>query len=174
VNALAKPEVGEYFAANFVSAFQKVGNFRIQNGQKQGGNVASYFCTPQGQVLDIIPGPVDAATLMREARWVEETWKLGQLQHRSESGMRSLFASAHAKRLEEDVTVPPQLKGRLTAPIAYQLAMREYNGLSPDGKAHALLAREPMAPISRVYEYVFEKILNQKVSTDPVHLRNGG
>ena len=39
-----------------MSAFQKVGTFRISNGQKQGGNVASYFCTPDGQVLHLLAG----------------------------------------------------------------------------------------------------------------------
>jgi hypothetical protein len=47
-----------------------VGTFRIVNGQKQGGNVASYFCTPDGRVLHLIAGPVDGDTLIREARWV--------------------------------------------------------------------------------------------------------
>ena len=54
--------MGDYLNRHFVSAFQKVATFQIVNGaQKQGGNVASYFCTPEGRVLHAIAGPVDAA-----------------------------------------------------------------------------------------------------------------
>ena len=50
MNALANPEVGKYVNEHFVSAFQKVATFKIVNGQKQGGNVAAYFCAPDGRV----------------------------------------------------------------------------------------------------------------------------
>ena len=76
MGALANAEVGKYLNANFVSSFQKVATFRIvAGGQKQGGNVASYFCAPDGRVLHVVAGPVDAGTLLREARWVVETTK---------------------------------------------------------------------------------------------------
>ena len=51
MNALANEEVGQYLNRHFVSAFQKVATFQINAGQKQGGNVAGYFCTPEGRVL---------------------------------------------------------------------------------------------------------------------------
>ena len=58
VNALANPEVGKYLNEYFVSSFQKVATFRIVNGgQKQGGNVASYFCAPDGRVLHVVRRP---------------------------------------------------------------------------------------------------------------------
>ena len=44
MNALADPAAGKYLNEYFVSSFQKVATFRIADGQKQGGNVASYFC----------------------------------------------------------------------------------------------------------------------------------
>ena len=70
MNALAKPEVGEFLNKNFVSSFQKVATFQIVNGQKQGGNVAAYFCAPDGRVLHCVAGPVDSGTMLREAQWV--------------------------------------------------------------------------------------------------------
>ena len=79
MGALANPEVGKFVNEYFVSAFQKVATFKIVNGQKQGGNVASYFCTPDGLVLDAVAGPVDGPTLLREARWVVETRNLALL-----------------------------------------------------------------------------------------------
>ena len=75
MNALANETVGEYVNENFVTAYQKVGTFRFnpRNGQKQGGNVAAYFCAPDGRVLHCVAGPVDAGTFLREARWTVET-----------------------------------------------------------------------------------------------------
>ena len=58
MNALANENVGNYLNKYFVSSFQRVGTFKIVNGQKQGGNVASYFCMPDGRVLDVVAGPV--------------------------------------------------------------------------------------------------------------------
>ena len=59
MNALANPEVGKYFEKYFVTSFQRVGTFKIvqtPNGpkQKQGGNVATYFCAPDGRVLHAV------------------------------------------------------------------------------------------------------------------------
>ena len=75
MNALASPEVGKYLNEYFVSSFQKVATFRIVGAQKQGGNVASYFCAPDGRVLHVVAGPVDAQSLLAEARWVVDTTK---------------------------------------------------------------------------------------------------
>ena len=59
MNALAKEKVGKYLNTHFVSAFQKVATFQVAGKAKQGGNVASYFCTHDGLVLHAIAGPVD-------------------------------------------------------------------------------------------------------------------
>ena len=53
MNALANKEVGKYLNKHFVSSYQKVGTFKIVGKQKQGGNVASYFCAPDGRVLHV-------------------------------------------------------------------------------------------------------------------------
>ncbi|MGH7226279.1 MAG: hypothetical protein ACRELF_23940, partial [Gemmataceae bacterium] len=80
MNALSNAEASKYLNDNFVATYQKVGTFTITNGgQKQGGNVASYFCTPEGRVLHVLAGPVKAGVLLREARWVVETAKLAAL-----------------------------------------------------------------------------------------------
>ena len=75
MNALANAEVGKYLNEYFACSFQKVATFRIVGQQKQGGNVASYFCAPDGRVLHVVAGPVNADTLLREAKWVVETTK---------------------------------------------------------------------------------------------------
>ena len=101
MNALANPEVGKFLNENFVSSFQKVATFRIVNGQKQGGNVASYFCAPDGRVLHIVAGPVDAATLLREAKWVVETTEKAMDECKDDGArFKAFFRKAHAERLK--------------------------------------------------------------------------
>ncbi|HEV3341906.1 MAG TPA: hypothetical protein VG125_16180, partial [Pirellulales bacterium] len=42
---------------------------------KNGGNVVSYFLTPRGGVINAVVGPVDAGTLLQEARWAVENYQ---------------------------------------------------------------------------------------------------
>jgi hypothetical protein len=156
VGALAKEEVGKYLDANFVSSFQKVATFRIVGDAKQGGNVASYFCDPDGRVVHAVAGPVDAATLLREARWAVEAYKMGVLESAGDdTRLRSFFQTAHAERLKER---PPGLAraGAAAAPLVRQ------------GQVHLLLSAAPLAEVERVYKLVFERILGEKISTAPV------
>lgn len=103
MGALASPEVGTYVNANFASSFQKVATFQIVDGRKQGGNVASYFCAPDGRVLHAVAGPVNAATFLREARWIVETAKaLVDESVKSETPFRTLLRRRHAERLRSE------------------------------------------------------------------------
>jgi hypothetical protein len=103
VNALASPEVGKYLNENFVSAFQKVATFKIVGKQKQGGNVASYFCAPDGRVLHVVAGPVDAATLLQEAKWVVENTRKAIDASKGDGGkFKAFFRKAHAERLQAE------------------------------------------------------------------------
>jgi hypothetical protein len=103
VNALADEKVGKYINEYFVSSFQKVATFRIVNGQKQGGNVATYFCAPDGRVLHAIAGPTDAGTMLREAQWVVETTKKAMAEAKGDgTKFKAFFRKAHADRLRED------------------------------------------------------------------------
>jgi len=91
--------VGKYLNENFVASFQKVATFRIVGGQKQGGNVASYFCAPDGRVLHVIAGPVDAATMLREAKWVVETTEKAMDDAKGDGAkFKAYFRKAHAER----------------------------------------------------------------------------
>jgi len=116
VNALANPEVGKYLNEYFVSSFQKVATFRIVGAQKQGGNVASYFCAPDGRVLHVLAGPVDAATMVHEAKWVVDTTKKAMAASKDDgAAFKAYFRKAHADRLRQEhglvveaVTVDPE------------------------------------------------------------------
>lgn len=113
MNALASPEVGKYVNEFFVASYQKVATFRIVNGQKQGGNVASYFCAPDGRVLHVVAGPVDAATLLREAKWVvETTQRLMKDSDGDGAKFKSLLRTAHADRLRRE-------HGLVVEPVAF-------------------------------------------------------
>jgi len=61
-----------------VAAHQQVGDFIATNVNgtivKQGGNVASYFCTPGGRVIHAVIGPVNADELLKEANWALTAW----------------------------------------------------------------------------------------------------
>jgi hypothetical protein len=103
VNALANPEVGKYVNEYFASSFQKVATFKIVNGNKQGGNVAAYFCAPDGRVLHLVAGPVDAATMLKEAKWVvEKTKKAIELSKGDGGVFKSEMRKAHAERMKSE------------------------------------------------------------------------
>jgi hypothetical protein len=103
VNALANPEVGKYVNEYFCSSYQKVATFKIVNGQKQGGNVATYFCAPDGRVLHCVAGPVDAATFLREAKWVVEQTKKAIEYSKDDGGkFKSYMRTAHSQKLKND------------------------------------------------------------------------
>ena len=137
MNALANPEFGKYLNQHFVSAFQKVGTFRIVGRAKQGGNVASYFCAQDGRVLHVVAGPVNAQTLLREAKWVVETVKKSLTESKkSGKSFKAQFRTAHADRLHKE----------------HHLAVRPVMFDSPNaGTKSALSYRDPagntLAPI---------------------------
>jgi len=70
--------VARYLGEHFVAAHQQVGSFEVVNEfgvlKKNGGNVASYFCTPDGRVIHAITGPVKGQELMAAAQWAVEAY----------------------------------------------------------------------------------------------------
>jgi hypothetical protein len=169
VNALANPEVGKYINEYFCSAFQKVGTFRIVGKQKQGGNVATYFCAPDGRVLHCIAGPVNAPTMLREAKWVVENTKKAIELSKGPDGkgdggkFKAYFRKAHADKLRaetglvvEPVTYDPVIvqdpKSALTyndptgQPLAPQLPPPPIDGPDVTLRVKALQAEAARAP----------------------------
>jgi hypothetical protein len=218
VGALANAEVGKYLNEHFVSSFQRVGTFKIVGNQKQGGNVASYFCAPDGRVLHIVAGPVNAATLLKESKWVVETAKKAIEESKGDGGkFKAIFRTAHAQRLRnehglvvEPVTYDPPVEqdpksaltyndpsGRPLAPVltpvpvdgpdvtfkAKQDAAAAMPGarelldrkggrwqLGNQGRVHQLMSGHCMVKIEKVYASIFEGILGERVSTEPVQV----
>jgi hypothetical protein len=126
-----------------VAAYQQVGSFEVidEHGklQRNGGNVASYFCTPQGRVIDAITGPVAGNELLDEARWAVAAY---------DEARGGLPGDVPAKLARAHRQSSPQGRG---------------NG-GQQSAIHKLLAGNPLPPISAVYEEIFERILGQRVS----------
>ena len=137
MNALANPEVGKYLNEHFVSSFQKVATFRIVGKQKQGGNVASYFCAPDGRVLHVIAGPVNAQTLLKEAKWVVETATKAIKDSKDDGAkFKAIMRTAHAARVRTEY-------GLVVEPVTYDAPKQDANSpltyRDPSGR--------PLAPI---------------------------
>ena len=110
--------MGRFIGENFEATHQKVGTFQIVNGQKQGGNVASYFCLSDGTVVHAVAGPLDAQRFLREAKWAIEVRKLAMTEAAGESARyRSTIRKAHLERLAAEHGLPLQAKvlPRITA-----------------------------------------------------------
>ncbi len=103
MGALNNEEVGKFVNEYFVSSYQKVATFKIVNGNKQGGNVAAYFCAPDGRVLHCIAGPVNAPTFLKEARWVVETAKTCIKESKGNGAkFKEMLRKAHAEKLKSE------------------------------------------------------------------------
>jgi hypothetical protein len=191
VSALAKGEVGKFINRHFVSSFQRVGTFRINQGRKQGGNVASYFCAPDGRVLHAIAGPVEAKALLEEARWVVEKTKDALERSKGDaSKFKAIMRRHHAERLKDkyDVQVTAVVKDHALQDLTTASAYRDAKGrrLAPvlslppiegeekrqpqtnGAKVHRLLAAHAMLKIPDLYGAVFQGILGETVTTKPV------
>jgi hypothetical protein len=190
--------VGNYVNEHFYSAYQKVGTFKIVNGQKQGGNVATYFCLPDGTVLNAIAGPVDAKTFLQEARWVVETRKTAITESKGEYGPYTVyFRNAHAERflqqsgggaignqrIVRDVRTGkiisrgpantafgvPQMNPFIGQPAApSKLPATRPVMMPPQAQVQWLLGTRTAPKLNEIYKLVYEGILGEKISNLPV------
>jgi hypothetical protein len=175
---LTDSQVGKYMNTHFVSSYQKISNFRINGNKKQGGNVASYFCMPDGTVLHAVAGKVDADEFLREARWAVESWKLAQLVAPDLFRGQALFRKLHTDRLRQDYHLdvsklllsPTGSLKTLTPQI--NRGKGKHRKLDNQGKVHLLLAANPLPRLDQIYTTVFVEILNQRISTAPVMVRS--
>jgi hypothetical protein len=172
VNALNDPQVADYLNENFVCTYLKVGTFQIVNGQKQGGNVASYFCLPDGSVIHAIPGQVNANKLIHEARWAHDTRKAAlTFGTNLETGTVSMrkysehIAKAHTERYFAE-------GGRRGAAWGNQAELPlNMPAATSQARAHWLMARSPLIRLDDLYPTVWTQILGEQLSTLPVQKR---
>ena len=158
---------------NFVCTYLKVGTFQIINGQKVGGNVASYFCLADGAVMHAVPGQVNADKLLNESRWAYETRKsaltMGTNLETGLVDMRKYSAQvgkAHTERFFSDKAGAGGMWGKQTA-----LPMKMPMVATQQAQAHWLLARSPLVRLETLYPTVWTQILREQLSTLPVDKR---
>jgi hypothetical protein len=138
VSALSDKKVGEYLGQHFVCAFQRVGTFKIVGKQKQGGNVASYFCAPDGRVLHAIAGPVDGPTFLRESQWIIQTAKKAIKDADGDGGkFKIAMRTAHAEKLRQD-------HGLAVEPITFDPPEPQKEG---DALTYRDPSGQPLAPV---------------------------
>jgi hypothetical protein len=144
--------VGRYLSQHFVAAHQQVGEFQVidQSGQlvKTGGNVATYFTTPDGRVVHAVLGPVSADELLEESRWAVGLYRRAQ----AEGGdLAAPVVLAHRETLQRD----PSAGGRCATPR----------------RVHEFLAAHPLPRLEDVYREVFTRSLGQALSRDAADVR---
>jgi len=137
--------------------------------KKQGGNVASYFTLSDGRVLHVVVGPVAAATLLNEARWVVETRKLAVMKAQgNDAKYKTSWGRAHAERLQAEHGIAMNSHRGKQYPASRYFAPGIHSGISAQAKIHSMLANAPLSGIDKIYRDVFEKVLNQRTSNLPV------
>ena len=74
--------MGEFIGKHFVATFQQAGDFEVVsvngNLKKNGGNIVSYFCTPQGRVIHAVGKQVSPQRLLQEGEWAMDVYRRAQ------------------------------------------------------------------------------------------------
>ena len=143
MNALANPEVGKFINEHFCASFQKVATFKIVGNQKQGGNVAAYFCAPDSRVLHVVAGPVGADQMLHEAKWVVETVKKAIEESKGDGvKFKAAMRKAHAEKLRREF-------GLVVEPVPIDIAPQDPNSALTynDPSGRPLAPKLPPPPI---------------------------
>ena len=158
-----------------MSAYKKVGTFRKDGDTKTGGNVATYFCLPDETVVHVIPGPVNAATFLREARWAVDVCESAVLEHPDDpAAQRDYLKLAHGLRhlADRGRQIPRAGQGTTQAARVSGLMPKSLpRGTDPVSQAHWLLWSKPLPPLADIYRTVWTDILNEQVTDAPVRAR---
>ena len=188
MNALADAKVADYLQSHFVATYLKVGTFQIVGDRKVGGNVACYFCLPDGTVLHAVPGPANGPTFLKEARWAWEIRK-STLTHATDlvtgqidkGRWQSEVKKAHEERFV--AATNPQLarKLRVGAMAGAQNGNNAHANVplpadlprhvNQQTQVHWLLATRPLERIGQIYPIVWQEILREQLSNLPVAMR---
>ena len=174
---MTNEQVGEYVGTHFVAAHKKVGTFQKNGANKNGGNVATYFCRPDGTVVHAVPGPVNADVFLREARWAVDVHESAVLDHGDDrEAQREHVRTAHATRYlagrRGGEALARGTKGTVPAARLDGLMPREMPRGGPTlPRAHWLLWSDPLPRLAVVYRTVWTDILNEQVTDVPVRVR---
>ncbi len=153
-----------------------MGTFKVVDGVKQGGNVASYLCLSDGTVVHAVAGPLNARQYLQELRWAVDLRKLAASESGGDIGKyRGVIRKGHLERLAAGSglrlaphTLPVLTNGPPPVPTPDQIRTPAGRALGNQGQVHALLAYYPVPKIQQLYTIVFEDVLKEQVSTLPV------
>lgn len=138
--------MGELLGRRFIATHRQIGRFEVLDDhgalKKNGGNVASYFCTHDGRVINAVLGPVTATELLDEARFAIENAPPDS-QGFDLAELRAKLADAQRRRGES--VQPNEGRGRAV---------------------HRFLADHPLAKVDDIDRRVFAELLNEQVDTD--------
>jgi hypothetical protein len=137
--------------------------------------VASYFCAPDGRVLHVVAGPVNADTMLREAKWVVETTKKAIDEAKGDGGkFKAFFRKAHAERLKNE-------HGLSVEPVTFDPPADDQDGAltyrDPSGRPLApKLAPPPLDGPDVTFRSALElqEVESKAAGARPVRDRRGG
>jgi hypothetical protein len=153
--------------------------------QKNGGNVASYFCTADSRVVHAIAKPVSADKLLQAAVWAVETHRgalladpqdlLIQREFVQQAHLAKLDTTSESFRWKIDEEMPEATKAydkkmkdgktrwEKSPESAFLIASRWAARKLGGNRAHQIMAAQPLAELSEVYKEVFEELTNERV-----------
>jgi hypothetical protein len=176
----AKPSVIEAVSRDYVAAWESVAplnvdDFDLGDGTTiraaWGGNIAMYMCTPEGKVLDVLPGLHDPTTVVRELGAAKKLVALPA------EGLRELHG-----RLAGDLVLAagaiverPRLAeiARKSVVFAPAEPRKRVDIIVPGGyehykrRAHALLAERALATPGEMTREVYEVVLGEPLGPRP-------
>jgi len=162
-----------FLEANYVPAYQQVAEFRriVSKGlpdTKVGGNVVSYFCTPEGRVIHAAVGPVDPQVLYKEGKWAASRY--AKIRHKDFETQRKLLAIAHRRLYGQTKMRDQKLSesGRKVSKFSHHGNSQVIDGDSLDTHVHRILAKKPLPLVGEVYQEIFEYLGQESVSARAV------
>jgi hypothetical protein len=187
--ALAKPEVGDFLTKNFVSVHDKVGTFQVKVGSdgktpnRNGGNVAAFFCTPTGYVIHVAAGPRTAEAFLAEAKWAVAVYSqimsdrsLGAAQARADqiprvtAALRQAHSQAHDLLNKPDQNVPGRELVLHEPPSDPKLKGLDDASRNQRKQVHKLFKTRAYEPLATIGPKVYTDILGEKVTNQDVQL----
>lgn len=124
---------------------------------KSGGNVATYFCTPDGRVIHAVAGNVTADFLHKEATWARDLYRRafkeakGDMDH-----LTAIVRAAHKQAVGRRYPSPVTRSRHRIVPV------------SRPHLVHRELAVGALMPLAKVFPRVWTRILGERVSDAPV------
>lgn len=124
---------------------------------KNGGNVVTYFCTPEGRLIHAVGGPVNSTRLLSEARWAADTFAQMQLDKRQ--SMVETLREAH------------QIASS-TSSTRHINRGWEKSITSEQARVHRLLQKYAYTPMAQVESTLFRSLSGESFETDRTAIFN--